>query len=56
MFHMYLKPHIAFTSRIHQLFPRAVVETIAESGHWPHYEQPQQFQSMVLNWLRDNDK
>ncbi|MBT6745761.1 MAG: alpha/beta fold hydrolase [Flavobacteriales bacterium] len=32
-------------------FPNAIIETIANSGHWLHAEQPDQFLSCILDFL-----
>jgi pimeloyl-ACP methyl ester carboxylesterase len=39
------------TSLIHQFFPGAVVETIADAGHWVHAEKPEEFVSIINNFI-----
>ena len=37
---------------IRELFPRAVIETVAHAGHWLHAEKPDTFYSIVSKFLR----
>jgi pimeloyl-ACP methyl ester carboxylesterase len=37
---------------IHALFPQVNLQTIAGAGHWVHADQPEEFLSMVLKFLR----
>ena len=39
-------------SAIAALFPRYRLETIANTGHWLHAEQPKLFNELVLEFLR----
>ena len=36
-----------------RLFPEAVLEEIADSGHWPHAEHPERFLGMVRPLLKE---
>jgi len=36
---------------IRQMFPQAVLQTIAEAGHWVHVDAPAKFVRMVLDFL-----
>lgn len=38
---------------IQQLFPNSRLETIQDAGHWLHAEKPEEFVSLVLNFLED---
>jgi esterase len=38
--------------RIRELFPRSYVETIANSGHWIHAEQPKLFLNCILDFIK----
>jgi pimeloyl-ACP methyl ester carboxylesterase len=38
--------------QIHQLFPQAKIETIANARHWVHADAPDEFVSRVLAFLR----
>jgi pimeloyl-ACP methyl ester carboxylesterase len=33
------------------LFPNAIYRTIADAGHWPHVQKPEEFIEMVENFL-----
>jgi pimeloyl-ACP methyl ester carboxylesterase len=35
-----------------RLFPKAEIEEIPDSGHWPHAEHPERFLAMVRPLLR----
>jgi len=37
---------------IHKLFPKSVVQTIPEAGHWVHGDAPQEFIECVFNFLQ----
>jgi pimeloyl-ACP methyl ester carboxylesterase len=37
---------------IHDLFPRSMLETIENTGHWLHAEKPKEFFERVLNFLK----
>ena len=39
---------------IEKLFPNSKIEFIAKSGHWVHAEQPEQFQSVLLDFIKAN--
>jgi esterase len=39
-------------ARIHELFPRAEIQTIAGAGHWLHADAPGEFTSHVLKFLQ----
>lgn len=39
------------TALIHQFFPGAVVETISGAGHWVHAEKPEEFLSIINNFI-----
>jgi esterase len=41
-------------SKILELFPNAVLETIPNAGHWVHAEQPKLFLSVLLKFLQQN--
>jgi len=36
---------------IHEWFPAAEIQTIAEAGHWVHADQPEEFLRLVLGFL-----
>lgn len=36
-----------------RLFPEAVLQEIADSGHWPHAEHPERFLGMIRPLLKD---
>jgi esterase len=38
---------------IHEWFPAARVETIAEAGHWIHADRPEEFLTMVMEFLNE---
>lgn len=40
--------------RIREIFPHAVLETIAEAGHNVHFDRPEAFAECVLSWMRRN--
>jgi pimeloyl-ACP methyl ester carboxylesterase len=37
---------------IHNHFPKAVINTISNVGHWLHAEKPQEFFEMTINFLK----
>jgi esterase len=39
------------TPRIHELFPQADIQTIAEAGHWIHADAPEEFVRLILAFL-----
>lgn len=39
-------------AKIHDLFPRTAIETLANAGHWLHAEQPRAFEDAVNSFLR----
>jgi esterase len=41
-------------SLIHELFPQAEIQNIAEAGHWVHADTPDAFVRLVLSFLREN--
>lgn len=38
--------------RVSQLMPRARYEEMARVGHWPHFEDPERFNTLCLDFLR----
>ena len=42
-------------SSIKALFPKAKIQTIANAGHWPHAEQPEEFTNAVKTFLGCKD-
>ena len=38
-------------SEITHLFPNSLVKYIAGAGHWVHFEKPQQFLNLVMEFL-----
>lgn len=38
--------------RIHDLFPRSMLETIAGAGHWVHAEKPKEFFECVMRFVK----
>lgn len=41
-------------SAILKIFPRAVIESIPDAGHWVHAEKPQEFITSVSRFLKEN--
>jgi pimeloyl-ACP methyl ester carboxylesterase len=39
---------------IKKLFPETSIEILANSGHWLHAEQPEQFLALVNHFMSDN--
>ena len=37
---------------VRKLFPAAEIRTIAEAGHWVHADRPEEFLSLVAEFLR----
>jgi pimeloyl-ACP methyl ester carboxylesterase len=37
---------------IHELFPRSMLETISDAGHWVHAEKPKAFYDCVINFIK----
>jgi pimeloyl-ACP methyl ester carboxylesterase len=37
---------------IQELFPRMMLETIEDAGHWVHAEKPQEFFKSVINFVK----
>lgn len=46
-----LSDYVAEQDIVH-LFPGALYRTIAEAGHWPHVQKPEEFIEMVENFLQ----
>lgn len=40
--------------RIREIFPHAVLETIADAGHNVHFDHPEAFAECLLSWMRRN--
>jgi len=45
---LYSKIHL---SKISQLFPSSSLKYVRGAGHWVHFEKPQQFLHLVINFL-----
>ncbi|MBK7183600.1 MAG: alpha/beta fold hydrolase [Bacteroidetes bacterium] len=37
---------------IHEVFPRSMLETISDAGHWVHAEKPKAFYDCVINFIK----
>jgi pimeloyl-ACP methyl ester carboxylesterase len=37
---------------IHEIFPRSMLETISDAGHWVHAEKPKAFYDCVINFIK----